>query len=598
MANRCVNSRPARLFLVLAVVASFSVRAAEPQPSDEVLSRQVRHAISQLEDEQFSTRDRAAQRLQLLVDDPKIGPILAEEFSRALLSPETSFEARARLELLAKHLPPASAPAGQIPLPEEIEPLLAQLGSNSNAARDHAGRRLKSMLGHVELIPALLAELKRSLADPKTDAQTRQAIEPMLDKAREAWVLADPARVLLPAVNLQQISQWIEELSQSGHADATDLFRQIAARRELIDLIVRDDTRPQVLELLEKRIAAATDATNVELLRDVADFARPAIAAEVWGHQAERPDIQQEANWEHRQNFTVQHLLVDVPQIPEMAVRATHFDRIDDKTAHCVSGSTLSEGDYPVGVAIPNPNPSLEVMFYLVNLPTPRRRLAYEYLLKRDERQRLLEISQKTLDHFLANKVVLNEGQVMLLAQLDPRAVSKFVGPYFQTVADQPLVTSSSELTGQITLHGGICYMLTRIGTREAVPPLEQTARSGRLGKSSYDSPYQIAWIAALAIAHRDPWPEVDAWLARLLTDGTPLMTNADPAPSLGASAAALLLDRHGFSPRSYGLEPAGEAALERLRFAGYRYTTAEGSHAIERWWEKQKTSTTTRSGP
>ena len=46
-------------------------------------------------------------------------------------------------------------------------------------------------------------------------------------------------------------------------------------------------------------------------------------------------------------------------------------DRIDDETAHCVSGVNLSEGDYPVGGAFPHPK-ERSSFFCLVNLPTPR----------------------------------------------------------------------------------------------------------------------------------------------------------------------------------------------------------------------------------
>ena len=57
--------------------------------------------------------------------------------------------------------------------------------------------------------------------------------------------------------------------------------------------------------------------------------------------------------WEDHQHGTVQYLLIGVPQYPERMTRATFFDKIDDTTAHCVSGNSLAPGDYPVGIAIP-----------------------------------------------------------------------------------------------------------------------------------------------------------------------------------------------------------------------------------------------------
>jgi hypothetical protein len=329
-----------------------------------------------------------------------------------------------------------------------------------------------------------------------------------------------------------------------------------------------------LLQALAERIAATDDSSVRSRLQPLVDYARPAMIAEVW---------------KNYQLVTVQHLIVGVPQVPEGAPRATHFDRIDDSSAHCVSGNSLSEGDYPVGVAIPGPEPNRDCMFHLINVPTPRRHLAYECQLKRDDSRRLQEISQRTLDDILEQQTVLAELQVLMLGSLDPGTVSRFVGPYFQSVSDHGLLDTSSDLAGQITINGGICYMLTQMGTHEAVPALEQLARSGQLGKPGSDNPYQIAWIAALAIAQRDPWPGIDEWLATLIDDSTPLITNVDPSPQLGATAAGLLLDRQGVSTRPFGLEPAGQAVVERFRFSPYRFLSAKDHEDVRRFWEKQK---------
>ena len=81
-------------------------KAATDQPVDPHLSEQVRQAIAGLDDEEFVTRDEAAQRLQQWVENPALGPFMASQFGRVLLSPDTSFEVRARLERLLKQLPP------------------------------------------------------------------------------------------------------------------------------------------------------------------------------------------------------------------------------------------------------------------------------------------------------------------------------------------------------------------------------------------------------------------------------------------------------------------------------------------------------------
>jgi hypothetical protein len=304
------------------------------------------------------------------------------------------------------------------------------------------------------------------------------------------------------------------------------------------------------------------------------DFAKPAMAAEVWSNYF---------------NSTVQYLIIGLPQINEDTGIATHFDEINEQTAHCVNGNSLTEGDYPVRIAIGHPTPGRESMFYLTNLPTPRRRLAYEYHIRRDQQLRLQEISQRTLDYFLTRGSSPNESEVLMLAQLDPRSVSRFVGSYFDTVTNTPLATTPQGLDRQTTVFGGICAVLARTGTREAVPALLELVASGKLPKLATDNTVDIGWIAALAIAQRDPWSGVDNWLAKLIDDDRPLVLGLDRAPTLGASAAGLLLDRHGASTQPFGLETAGELETDRYRFVGYRFTTEFGRPDVKQWWEKNK---------
>jgi hypothetical protein len=418
--------------------------------------------------------------------------------------------------------------------------------------------------------------------------EARRTLEAVLDRAREVWVVNDSAKVVLPPVATEQIVAWLDDLVLADRA------RRDTAHRELIDLLVRDDTRKQLVELLEERHAAADTVEAEVRYRELIDFAPPAMAAEVWGYEVDLATNQ--VNRERRQHRTVQYLIVGVPQMPEGAPHATHFDSCDDATAHCVSGNSLDPGDYPVGVAIPHPIPGQEVMFYLVNLPTPRRRLAYEYSLRRDERDRLLAISERTLAHFLANRQVLDEQHAMLLLLLDPGAVSRFAGPYFQAVSDRPL--SATRGGGQLTLHTAICSALILVGTRDAVPALEKLARSGTLQKPNFQNPFDIAWIAALSIARRDPWPGVDDWLAGLVDETDPLITNADPVPDLGSTAAGLLLERQQVSQQEFDLEPAGNNAFERAEFEGYRFTSDEARRAVRQWWAERKDAELEKSSP
>jgi len=583
------------LGLALVLGGAWNITAAEPAAPNAAevlapaLADEIDRTLAALDDEDFSKRGKAQQRLESWIEQPRLEAFLAERLQRVLHAPDTSFEVRARVEALAKGLPDSSLPPDvDKPLASEIVPLLDRLNSDSSAERDSAQRRIRLMFRSVELISPLWIELKRRAAAPGLTATGRRELEPLLDEARRAWLMADPASVPLPEISDEQIGAWVDSLAGIEEADSLGRFRRDLAERELLDATARDDVRPRVLAILERRIAAADESVSAPL-RQIADFSKPAMAAEVWGHEL--------GNWEHRQHKTVQYLIVGLPQFNEMAQRATHFDRIDETTAHCVSGNSLTEGDYPVRIAIPHPEATQEVMFHLTNLPTPRRRLAFEYQVQRDEALRLREISQRTLDDFIARQTVLSEQQVVLLAQLDPRIASTFVGPYVRAVPNRPLVTTNTELQGQLTVHGGICHMMTRVGTREAIPALEELARSGRL-EPTYESPYQIAWIATLTIAERDPWPGVDDWLARLVGQKIPLVSNLESPPELGASAAAVLLNRHGASTRPFGLETTGEAATEKLRFVGFRFSSDRDRQDVIRWWDKQKAAAAASATP
>ena len=150
-----------------------------------------------------------------------------------------------------------------------------------------------------------------------------------------------------------------------------------------------------------------------------------------------------------------------------------------------MSGNSLTPGDYPVGVAFPPPNwPARPAgaVFHLVNLPTPRRQIAYSYYVKTDPAARLAKLSRRTLDRFLAEKKLLSDAELGMLGQLDAREVSRFASRYFLVVEDgmveedfdQESSTSRSHLGSQSSRFGAICAQLA----------VERNARSrpGALG--------------------------------------------------------------------------------------------------------------------
>ena len=544
----------------------------------------MRAAIAELDDEQFARRQQALAQLARWSRDTGKAPLLARQCAEVLARPQTTFQVRSELEALARQLPemPQATPPWKFE-PADIPVVVDQLGADSWSAHDLAGRQLRAMMTQEKLLPPLFVELKRRATAANLTTEGRRTLEPLLHEAREAWLQSDPAKVPLPIPSARQMGQWIEDLTVLDDAEAAGRFRREMAERELLDLIARDDTRDEALKLLKAKIDTSPDAATSTTLRTIADFARPAMAAEVW---------------KDRENIFVQYLIIGEPQFNEGTTNPTHFDRIDENLAHCVTGNSLTEGDYPVRIAIGYPDhPGKDRMFYLTNLPTARRRLLYEYQVKRDEAVRLREISERTVDHFLANKLVLDQTQVLVLAQLDPRIASKFAGKYLDTMPNARLLATAAELNEQSTVHAGICYVMTRMGTREALPAVERVARSGRLGKPRFESPIQMAWIAALSIAQRDPWPEVDQWLAALLDDTTPLVTSIDPPPQLGPTAAAVLLDHRGASMRPFGLD-AAEVIIGQCRFISYRYESDKDREDIQRWWKKESSEAAANPTP
>jgi hypothetical protein len=554
--------------------------AAQPPVAEQAVPaetiQEVDQLIVNLDAAEFAERERAAQRLAKLASDPALREFLSVRFHRALLAEETSFEVRATLEALVRSLP---APPVRIQTPDvaAIGPLLDQLKSDQHLERDSAVRRLAALLDYEELIAPVWSQMKQRISAPDASASERRLLAPLVERAHESWLRSSLVDAPLPRPTAEQMQTLVGQLIKPADLQTLDLFERTPAESELLDLIARNDTRDEVLALLNKALESDPDSAVHDKLRYLIDFSKPAMAAEAWNSQI---------------NGTVQYLIIDVPQYNDALSppRATHFDRIDDNTAHCVSGNSLTAGDYPVRVGIPHPEPGRDAMFYLTNLPTPRSRLAYEYSLRRDESVRLAEITDRTLEYFLKRKAPLSEVEVLLLAQLEPHAVSRFVGKYFELIPDAPLRSASNGLSGQATVYAGMCAIMNRVGTNECVPALEKLARSGALGKPEYPSRVDVAWVAILAIATRDPWPNIDDWLIGLIDEVAPLTTDPDQPPELGASAAGLLLDRHGASVRPFGLATAGEAVTDAFQFYGYRFTSDRDRSDVKRWWKKQQT--------
>jgi len=546
----------------------------EASDSQEV-GRQVGGLLEELDSSRYDVRRRAAAKIEEFLARPELKSTLATEFRRALLRPELSFEVRWQLERWMRRLPQqASEPPSNV-APEELDRLVKQLDDDSYHVRLGATRRLDWMIGNSRLISPIMARLKERLADPKVPADARARLETVRERVRGAWLLGPSADNDLPAVSDQEIARWMNDLSETTPAPVAgspSLASQMA-ERELLDILCRDPFLPKVKAALEARLAEDPESDAAVRLQRLLDWTRPAMVAEFW---------------QSRRHLGEQHLLVGVPSQAPMAARPSHFDRIDDQTAHCVSGNSLSPGDYPVGVAFPHPLQEGAV-FHLVNLPTPRRRMAYTYYVKTSQAKRLAELSRRTLDRLVKLDRRLTEPELVMLAQLDPQEVSRFAGKVFLQIEDDRLTIGGIQRAGgRPSHHAMICAQLAADGTKQAVPGLLEAIQKNRILGPNTLAPYHLAWLAALSIAERDPWPEVDRWLAGAVGRTEALIEGQPHSPELGATAAVVLLKRRGQGLSDFGVEPARDPVLDRFGVSGYVFGSEESRKRVQQWWAKQ----------
>ncbi len=571
-----------------------AIGAAEPGATldrgADAARREIAGLVQQLNSDRFEARQQAVSKLQAIKTRPGAGPVLAEEFRRVLLSAETPFEVRRQVERLQAGLPAVDEKRLDSVPKEEIGRLMRQLEDDRYGVRLGAKRRLEWLLGDPKLVSAIYGALKERLGEPELSLDARQWITPICVRARMSWLTSDPATWDLPAVSESQIRAWVDELAQPA-AERGPTGRPPTrqhAMQELRDLLARDEYEAKVVEAVESRLTRNdADPQAVRRLQDLLDLTRPAMVAEFW---------------QSRRHVNTQHLVIGVPSRTPGADRASHFDFIDDDTAFCVSGQNLSPGNYPVGVAIPHPR-SLGAMFHLVNLSRPRHKMVYECLTSSDQGRRLAEITRRTLARFLASHQRMSVEELMLLEQLDPDEVSRFAGPYFLAVDDQvipddvldaslgrPMLPSVDPSiarpmqAARVSRHGAICCVLAASGTREAVPGLLAAIDKGRFAPPGPKAPYRLPWIAALAIASRDPWPECDAWLCQIVGRTELLVLNRDRGPDLGATAAGVLLARSGLEPIQFGLNEVDDPLFESIDLTGYRFESPNQRERVRQW--------------
>ena len=558
------------------------------------LAKQVDQAVAKLDDEFYEARETAARDLRRLARLPECGQLLSRAFAETLLRPDASFETRARIADLAAQSPSlALAPPATEVSAEEIAALAAHLDSSSSAIRLGSSARLQWILGLPEHAYPVLTRLKSLLADPKSSSWSRKEAIRLADRARREWLLSEPSRWRLSPIEPAQVETWLDALAwipperrrkapAPGKEDplaGSSTEDEVAARvkrskdqrsmemaaMELRDALARDDLLDATKAAIERRLAAPGLSPLVEgRLRTLWDWTRPAMVAEYWSDG---------------RHHGIQHLLIGVPNQTVGQRTPSHFDRIDDTTAHCVSGQSLSPGDYPVGIFLPHPKSEEPgAAFHLVNLPTPGRRMAYEVYVQLDDSIRLAPISQRTLRFYLNRRQRLSTEERHRLPYLDAAALSEFVGAFCLAVEDGPL-------DHFVTHHEAVCLTLLPRGKHVALPSLLEAIDGGRFAPPREEFPFSVAWHVALEIAHRERWEGDDEWLLNLVDRTEPLVgLGKDPAP-VGATAAALLVERHQLNPADYGLERSNEPPLADVRFVTYRFTRPDGALRFREAW-------------
>ncbi len=541
--------------------------------------------IAELDSPRYLVRARAKAKFEELLTRPDAAAAALAECRAALQRADLSFEVRHQLARWANE---AAERAGEQTETEprdherillnrnDLQCEVAALTSDSFARRQAARFRLSSAYRDpdscVAAIEILCDRLDSNISDPSDLRELRSAFE----AAVAQWLLAEPELRLPRAIGTERIERWVAAIAAS--ADPNDPLAQQRAMAAVaqVQLALADDRSTQsALAALQRALSGPLAARARQALADLAELTRPAMVAEYWAdgrHQGE------------------QHLLVGVPSHAPGAARPSHFDRIDDQWAHCVSGNTLSPGLYPSNVAVPHPM-SEEAFFHLVNLPRARDRLAYPHRSKQDDSLRLKQISRRTLNRMLDPPRPLTEAETVMLGQLDPGEVARFAGRYFENVPDGPFADhlGPQRLGGRPGRFGLLCAVLAERADRRAAPGLIKAIEQRRFAPPTSACPYRMEYLAALAIAQRDPWEGADQWLAAQAAEAINLVEDQrQNPPELAATAAALLLQRRQAARDGMGLYPAADPVLAALGIDGFRFAHADDRNRFAAWWKSQ----------
>ncbi len=570
------------------------VGAATPEEIERLL-----HTLAS---DDFSAREAASRTLLRWAATPDGARLLRSAVDKHSSDLDDDFEARELLAELRQALPPGDQEQATAALlrSEQVDALLKDLDAAEFARRDFAQARLAAAVAEPRNLNILVERTKARLADRGGSLDARRRMESVWQAVWSAWLNHELKPEGLSAATDADIESAINQLVRvAANADeAPDVARGHAtAERELLYWLARDDMLPRVRAALDRRLRDA-EATPLppeaaDRLQVVYDWSRPAMVAEFW------------EGGEHK---AIQHLILGVPNQPANAPKPSLFDRCDDRTAHCVSGNSLSPGDWPVGVFFPHPSSMQDgAQFHLKNLPTPRRRLAYQYEVPTElsrERQQTLDavrrkaITRNTCRRWLEEKHRLTGRELDMLVVLDPEEVSLFAADYLATVPDERIPHDSPTPFGNGSSHGLFCYQLSRIGTASAGVALQKAVDRKLVLLPVEETPYRMDWVALLVVAERYQWPGRDAWLADHIASTDAINIREPEAADVGASAAAVLVRAAGGSESEFSLKRREFPELIDLENPGFAFTRPEGRAAVEKWWRDLAAREASKTGP
>jgi hypothetical protein len=616
--NRPATQLPAGVVFVVALcwllyAQGGASHSAEPAAE---LSHRVGALVEQLSDDQFSVRDEARRNLAALIDDPAARMQVGRMLLGRTNDPQLSFDVRATLRSL---VPKDVEAERQVePKSADVAQWFDDLDAASFETRSRAADQLATAAASSSACGPILERLLQTNDGGAIPSQTRRRQKQLWSTAWRTWLTSNSA--WRPKFSPERLQALIERIAQPAAEDKPEKAVPPAFDPNLAD-VVNDDApvaqattepeSPAERELLlllacDEHTAATADALRRRLADPQLDVQAAArlSALYAWAHPAMAAEY-----WQDGRHHSVQHLLLGVPNHSPGAERPSLFDKCDDKTAHCVSGNSLSPGDHPVGVFFPHPKEIQQnAQFHLVNLPTPRRRMAYEFeaptasssaeLLRLVDVRRRREITRRTVQYLLAEKRLLTPREIDMFQYLDPEEASRFAEPYLLGVDDERYDSGSPQAFGNGSLHGWFCYNMTLLGTPEVGRALAKAIDKQRVLEPTAAKPYRIDWVAALSLGYTVPWSGIDAWLAAQIDRTEPIRIDQPKAADVGASAAALLVRRHGGDLSTFGLERHTFVELTDLENPGYRFTNADGRADVKKWWSEQPAATNGAKAP